>query len=108
MGVGALVLLGTQRIKEAVAYFLAFMSHGTLDYLTTKEGGGVELLWFASSARLKLGLIGLSEIPSRLTLTELVIAIFSELMIFAPLLICILLIRRQGASARKRSQGKVI
>src|SRR5918992_1198426 len=60
-----LFLLGKRHIREAIAYSLAFASHGILDYVTTKEGGGVELLWPFSSERLVLGWAGLSELPSR-------------------------------------------
>src|SRR5687768_9709515 len=57
--------LGLRRLRPAVAYGLAFASHGLLDYITTREGGGVELLWPFSSGRLMFGLVGLSEVPSR-------------------------------------------
>ena len=39
------VALGKSRLQVAIAYGLAFASHGFLDFVTTKEGGGVELLW---------------------------------------------------------------
>src|SRR5687767_9810681 len=34
--------LGKQRTREAIAFGLAFSSHGILDYLTSKEGAGIE------------------------------------------------------------------
>src|ERR1700738_3497709 len=33
------------RVSDAFGFVLAFASHGILDSLTTKEGGGVELFW---------------------------------------------------------------
>lgn len=98
-----LVLLlwpGARRAREALAYGLAFASHGILDYLTTKEGGGVELLWPFSSERLVCGWVGLSEWPSRLTPVQIAEALVVEFMIFAPLLILVLHLRkylRKGA-----------
>ena len=89
------LLLGKTLIKEAVAYGLAFMSHGILDYVTTKEGGGVELLFPVSSERLKLGLVGLSEIPSRLTLAKLLMAVTIEVVIFVPLFVAVMLAKKQ-------------
>ncbi|HKC62693.1 MAG TPA: metal-dependent hydrolase, partial [Pyrinomonadaceae bacterium] len=38
-------LLGRSRTRDVIAYGLAFLSHGLLDFATTKNAGGVELLW---------------------------------------------------------------
>ncbi len=92
----ALALLGRSRVREAIVYGLAFMSHGVLDYLTTKEAGGVQLLWPASTERLKLGAVGIIEVPSRFTVAELMTAFSVELALFTPLLIAVLFIRRYG------------
>jgi membrane-bound metal-dependent hydrolase YbcI (DUF457 family) len=54
------LVLGKQRLKEATAYGLAFSSHGILDYVASKEGGGVELLWPFSAERMVLAWWGLS------------------------------------------------
>lgn len=78
--------LGWRRVREAVAYGLAYASHGILDYLTTKEGGGVELLWPFSSERLVFGMVGLSELPSRMPAVEVVKSLVLEFALFAPLL----------------------
>jgi len=86
--------LGKPRLREAIAYGLAFTSHGILDYVTTKEGGGVELLWPFSSERFVLGWVGLSEMPSRLTDLEIVKTLGVELICFAPLLILVLGLKR--------------
>jgi membrane-bound metal-dependent hydrolase YbcI (DUF457 family) len=86
--------LGTRHLREAVAYGLAFTSHGILDYLTTSEGGGVELLWPFSSERFVLGWVGLSEVPSKLTAVEVFKALGLELMVFAPLLMLVLGFRK--------------
>jgi membrane-bound metal-dependent hydrolase YbcI (DUF457 family) len=86
--------LGKQRIKEMLAYGLAFTSHGILDYVTSKEGRGVELLWPFSTSRLKLGWCGLSEIPSKLTGVEIIESLALEFLLFVPLLLVVLLLRR--------------
>jgi membrane-bound metal-dependent hydrolase YbcI (DUF457 family) len=79
--------LGRRRIRKAIAYGLAFASHGLLDYVTTKEGGGVELLWPFSSERLVFGWVGLSELPSRLPAAEIIKFLIVEFMLFTPLLL---------------------
>ncbi len=95
-----LMFLGRSRVREVFAYGLAFMSHGVLDYITTREGGGVELLWPASAERLKFGLWGLSEVPSRMAATEILQAILVEFIIFAPpLLVALLLVRRHDSES---------
>ena len=82
--------LGKRHLREAIAYGLAFTSHGILDYLTTKKGGGVELLWPFSSERFVLGWVGLSEMPSTLSDLEIVRTLGVELICFAPLLMLVM------------------
>jgi membrane-bound metal-dependent hydrolase YbcI (DUF457 family) len=82
--------LGKRRLREAIAYGLAFTSHGILDYVTTKKGGGVELLWPFSSERFVLGWVGLSEMPSTLSDLEIIRTLGVELICFAPLLMLVL------------------
>jgi membrane-bound metal-dependent hydrolase YbcI (DUF457 family) len=91
--------LGKERFREAIAYGLAFGSHGGLDYLTTKEGGGVELLFPFSSERFIFGLMGLSELPSRLPAIEVLKAAVVELILFAPLLVLVIFLRKTIAKA---------
>jgi membrane-bound metal-dependent hydrolase YbcI (DUF457 family) len=85
---------GKRHLREAIAYGVAFTSHGILDYLTTREGGGVELLWPFSSERFVLGWVGLSEMPSKLNELEIIIALGLELIIFAPVLMLVLGFRK--------------
>ncbi len=92
------VFSGNGRTKEAVACILAFASHGVLDYITTKEGGGVELLWPFNSKRLALGWFGLSELPSRLPAAEILKALVLEFAIFTPILLAVLILRKMIAS----------
>lgn len=92
---------GTRRLRDALAYGVAFASHGLLDFLTTKIGGGVELFWPFSAERLLLGWAGLSEMPSRLPPLTILKWLAVELAIFAPLLLAVLLWRR----AFKRRAG---
>jgi inner membrane protein len=89
-----IVVLGNRQFRSAMAYGLAFTSHGLLDYLTSKNGGGVELLWPLSTGKFILGWWGLSEVPSRLTRLEIVKALAVETALFSVLLLAILLLRR--------------
>lgn len=86
--------LGTRYIREAIAYGLAFASHAVLDHATTKEGGGVELLWPFSSERSGFGWAGLSELPSRMTPLEIVASLGLELMLFTLPLLLVMYIRK--------------
>jgi len=90
-------VLGQRRLQEALAYGLAFGSHGMLDYLTSKEGSGVELLWPFSNERLLLGWWGLSEVPSKLPPSGVIKALALEVVLFTPLLIVVLLLLRPRA-----------
>lgn len=95
------LVLGKRRLQEALAYGLTFGSHGILDYLTSKEGTGVELLWPFSDEKLILGWRGLSEVPSRLPPSGIIKALALELGLFTPLLVFILLLRKQIAANAK-------
>ncbi len=89
-----LVILGLSHIREAIIYGSAYLSHGLLDFSTTKFGGGVELLWPFSTQRFKLEVIGLSEFPVGFKLSEIIKYSVIELVIFVPLLLIILLLRK--------------
>lgn len=93
--VTSLLLIGTgfSRIKSVLACGVAFMSHGILDFATTKIGGGVELLWPFSDERLKLGVVGFSEFPHGFNLVEVIKSGLIELVAFAPILLIVLLLR---------------
>ncbi len=93
-----LVALGRRRTRAAVAFGLAYASHAVLDFATTKVGGGVELFWPFSSERLALGLLGFSEIPSRVPPAGILRYIVVEFVIFAPPLLALLLWRRRAAA----------
>jgi membrane-bound metal-dependent hydrolase YbcI (DUF457 family) len=86
--------LGRRHLRAAIAYGLAFASHAILDYVTTKEGGGVELLWPFSSNRLILGLLGLSETPSKLQAIGIINTLIVESLIFAPILMLVIVLRK--------------
>jgi len=85
---------GRGRRVKAVVYGLAFASHGVLDWATTKEGGGVELLWPFTGERFVPGWLGLSEVPSRLPAAAVLKALAVEFALFAPPLVALLLWRR--------------
>jgi membrane-bound metal-dependent hydrolase YbcI (DUF457 family) len=73
---------------------LAFASHFFLDFITTKVGGGLQLFWFFSRERYGLRWFGLSEMPSQLSILEILGALLIELTIFAPIFLLALYFRR--------------
>lgn len=95
----SLVAFGRGRAREGLAYGLAYASHSLLDFSTTKLGGGVELLWPFTSERFGLGVAGLSELPSLMPSADILKALLLELLIFAPMLACVLLVRRLARRA---------
>lgn len=102
----SVLLLGKRRLKEALAYGLALASHGILDYMTSKEGGGVELLWPFSAERMGLGWWGLSEVPSQLPPSGIIMALTLEFVLFTPLLFGVLLLRKAVAQHGKSAEGR--
>ena len=88
-------LLGKRRLQAATAYGAAFASHAVLDYCTTKDGSGLELLWPFSQERLILGWWGLSEMPSKMSPVQILGALAVEIALFTPLLLVVVLLRRK-------------
>jgi membrane-bound metal-dependent hydrolase YbcI (DUF457 family) len=103
----SIIIFGASRLREPLSYGVAFSSHGVLDYLTTKVGGGVELLWPFTTERFGLGLIGLSELPSRLSTVETMKALIMEFMIFAPWLGLVLLVRHAIGRRQYSAQPEI-
>ncbi|MEA2205241.1 MAG: LexA-binding, inner rane-associated putative hydrolase [Blastocatellia bacterium] len=91
---GLLFLFGSRHVREAFAFGLAFASHGILDFLTTKAGGGVELLWPLSLERFGARWVGLSELPSQMPPIEIVESLALEFLLFTPLLLLAIGIRK--------------
>jgi membrane-bound metal-dependent hydrolase YbcI (DUF457 family) len=85
--------LGRRKLRNAIAYSLAYASHAILDFVTTKKGSGLELLWPFSEHRFKLGYLGLSEAPSKMSGVEVLVAIGVEFVIFTPLFLAVVLLR---------------
>ena len=96
LAVGLTLFLARGRlpVRRAVAYGLAFASHALLDFATTRETRGLELLWPFSADRLGLRWWGLSEMPSRLPPAEILKSICLEFALFAPPLLVLLLLRK--------------
>jgi membrane-bound metal-dependent hydrolase YbcI (DUF457 family) len=90
--------LGRRKLKTAVAYGIAFGSHAVLDFVTTREGSAIELFWPFSDKRVMLGWWGLSEWPSRMTASQIVLALALEFALFAPVLLTIMFLRRRSVS----------
>jgi membrane-bound metal-dependent hydrolase YbcI (DUF457 family) len=91
-GIGfiTLGLFGRTHLKPVLVYGLAYMSHGFLDFLTTRTGQGVMLLWPFSDERLRFGIWEFSKSPFDLSAEELVITLLKEAAIFLPPLLAIL------------------
>ena len=89
-----IILFGRKHLREALAYGSAYASHCILDFATTVKGGGVELLFPFSTGRFGLRWFGLSEMPSRLSIIEILATLGLEILIFAPFLALILWFRR--------------
>ena len=89
-----IMVLGKKHIRTALAFGLSYASHCLLDFATTKDGGGVELFWFFSSERWQLGLVELSESATKLPLVEVVRALFLETLLFIPVFVLMLYLRR--------------
>lgn len=87
------LVLGRRRCRPALAYGLAYSSHCLLDYATTTHGG-VELGWFFSPERWKLGWLAISEQPMELPVSGVVHALFVETLLFAPLLLLTIFLRK--------------
>jgi inner membrane protein len=104
VALGLLFALGRRRAREAAAFGLAFASHSVIDFATTKAGGGLELLWPFSVDRLGLRWWGLSELPSRLPLAEILRSLSLEFVLFAPPLLFLILLRR-GVLLRSTAAG---
>jgi membrane-bound metal-dependent hydrolase YbcI (DUF457 family) len=88
--------LGRRKLKTAVAYGIAFGSHAVLDFITTKQGSGVELFWPFSEERVMVGWWGLSEWPSRMTASQIIQALALEFALFTPVLIAAVFFRRRS------------
>ncbi len=94
--VSVLIFLGCKfkRIKESLAFSLAFASHFLLDFITTKTGNGIELFWFFNLERFGLRWFSLSEYPSKMSVLELITTIIVEIVIFTPILLLVLFFRK--------------
>jgi inner membrane protein len=99
-GLVILASMGASRLRQAVGYGLALMSHGLLDFATTKVGGGVELLWPFTDERFRLGVVGVSEIVNGFRLAEMLKDSLIEALIFIPLLLAVLFLKGTFAHGR--------
>ncbi len=89
-----LLTFGMRRIGTVLAYGSAYASHLVLDFVTTKEGGAIELLWPFSREGFMLGWWGLSEMMPDRPLGEILTAAVVELALFAPIFVLVVLVRR--------------
>ena len=104
------ILAGQSRAKVAIIYIFAALTHPLLDLLPASDLG-VELFWPFSTHRYQFGLFEYPTFPLNPhpkyfhwadTLAGLFRVSLRELALFAPLLLCVLLIKRR--SVRRRSE----
>jgi membrane-bound metal-dependent hydrolase YbcI (DUF457 family) len=89
------------KIRVALACAAAFLSHGLLDYATTKTMPGVELFWPVTNQRFGLGLIDYYDLTRvdpvyflyQNVASDLFKAGMIELLIFGPLFLSVLLLK---------------
>jgi membrane-bound metal-dependent hydrolase YbcI (DUF457 family) len=95
IGILIAVALGRAQLRLAIAYSLAFMSHGLLDYATTahKYGTGVELFWPFSTERMKLGWFDIHSLLQGSGAYSPLISNLVEFAIFVPPLAAVLLLK---------------
>ena len=101
---------GRKHLREALAYGLAYMSHGLLDFATTTMGGGVALFSPFSWHRFRLDRFSLSENPAKFPPDVILKMIGWELLIFLPPLVVLLGVRiysskRTGSQAFTSAAG---
>jgi membrane-bound metal-dependent hydrolase YbcI (DUF457 family) len=93
LALAALAAFGWKRRREVLAYGACYLSHGLLDFATTKLGGGVKLFWPFSQRRLGLRVWGLSELPSRLSPSAIAKTLALEFVLFVPPFLLLLALR---------------
>jgi inner membrane protein len=85
---------GSRKFREVLAYGLAFASHFVLDFITTKKGGGLELFFPFADGRFGLRWFGLSEMPSKVSVFEILQNLTIEFALFSGLLIFVFMMRK--------------
>jgi membrane-bound metal-dependent hydrolase YbcI (DUF457 family) len=97
-------IVGRQRWRVAFAYGLALMSHGILDFTVAKTATGVMLLWPFSTERFKLGIFGFAEMSRGMPFAEIAYWTAWEAVIFLPVFLVVLLLRRRAFALRPGSR----
>ncbi|MEZ5345336.1 MAG: metal-dependent hydrolase [Pyrinomonadaceae bacterium] len=89
-----LVWFKKERLREALAYSLAYFSHLVLDF-STSDHGGPELFWFFSERRFSVGVVSFSVAPSKLPLSEILYAAMWETAVFGTLFFAVYFMMRR-------------
>jgi membrane-bound metal-dependent hydrolase YbcI (DUF457 family) len=108
VGCVAAAVLGRGRLREAVAYGLAFGSHAVLDVAASEQARGVMLLWPLSGERYRLGVWGFSEFPLRQGPAGVLRVVLVECAIFVPVLCGVVGVRWWQTSRRCGGAGHAI
>lgn len=102
------VLFGMRQLRLALAYGLAYASHGLLDSIATRDGVGVALFWPFTTERFAFGWPGVSALPFRLSVLGLIESSIVEFLFFAPFLVFALCVRQLAPSIRGRNKAELI
>lgn len=86
---------GRTEWRKSLAFGLAYASHFILDFITTKIGGGMELFFPFAKERYGLRFFGLSEYPSKMSLSEILQALLIEFLIFSFMFLIIMTLRNK-------------
>ncbi len=86
------IYFGQSKWRKSLAFGLAFASHFVLDFVTTKVGGGLELFFPFTNERFGLRWFGLSEYPSKMSPTEIILALLIEFVIFFSVFLMVILV----------------
>lgn len=99
--VGAMTsgIAGPPRIREAIVYASAVISHSLLDLFTTKTMAGVELFWPFYAYRFKLGLFNHLDVDLNAhSFSNFAVGLlktsFMELLVLAPVFMLIIFLKR--------------
>jgi membrane-bound metal-dependent hydrolase YbcI (DUF457 family) len=101
VGCACFAIRGAENIRLTISYAGAALSHGLLDFATTKMMPGVELFWPISNRRFGLGLVDYYRLTgvdpvhflSRDVSADLLKMAELELLIFVPLFLLVLSVR---------------
>lgn len=97
-----LVVKGFSHARTILALGAVLLSHSFLDFLTTAHGGGAQLLFPFSSVRFGAGFNRFFSSESEFVFSVLLKQSLIELLIFTPVFLMVLVVRRYLVKTDKR------